>query len=87
MPKSGGTFTGQVTTQGGLYTDSYTAGALHLNNSNIDGVNSIYFADLSDNSQEGIHFYRDAKHTDTIWAKNGVLYFSPNRTIGGTEVG
>ena len=63
------------------YTDNTTAG-LNLHNSNIVGVNSIYTAGASKNSQEGIHFYRDAKHVDTIRVAEGVMYFTPNRTIG-----
>lgn len=80
--KSGDTMTGKLTLKGGLYTDAYNSGALDLKNSNIDGVNSIYTADLADNSQEGFHFYRDSTHVDTIYAKSGVLYFVPNRELG-----
>lgn len=81
LKKSGGTMTGVLNALANQYTDGYT-GALNMNNSNIYGVNSIYTADLSDNSQEGIHFYRTSNTVDTIYAQNGVLYFVPNRTIG-----
>ena len=81
---AGGTMTGILTAKGNMYEDSYS-GALNMNNSNIYGVNSIYTGDTSDNSQEGIHFYRDTTHVDSIHAKSGVLYFTPNRPLG--EVG
>ena len=79
------TLLGPVTLSANQYTDSYTSGyALNLNNSNIIGVNSIYMADLSDNASEGIHFYQTATTADTLWAKNGIFYFAPNRALGGT---
>ena len=79
---SGGTMTGKLTMKAEQNVDNYTSGALDLNNSNIQGVNSIYTKDLSDSSQEGIHFYRDSTHVDSLWAKNGTLYFTPNRQLG-----
>ena len=78
---AGGTMTGVLNAKANLYEDAF-AGALNMNNSNIYGVNSIYTADASDNSQEGIHFFRDTTHVDSIHAKSGVLYFTPNRTLG-----
>jgi hypothetical protein len=65
-----------------MYEDSLTSGALNAQNSNIIGINSIYTADLADSASEGIHFYRTSTTVDSLWAKNGVLYFSPNRTVG-----
>ena len=84
---AGGTMTGVLTTKGNMYTDAYNSGALNLGNSNIDGVNSIYTADASENAAEGIHFYRDSTHVDSLYAKSGVLYFTPNRALGnaGTD--
>lgn len=79
---AGGTMTGVLTTKSNMYTDAYNSGALNLGNSNIDGVNSIYTADVSDNAAEGIHFYRDSTHVDSLHAKSGVLYFTPNRALG-----
>lgn len=81
---AGGTMTGVLNAKANEYEDSYS-GALNMNNSNIYGVNSIYTSDTSDSSQEGIHFYRDTTHVDSIHAKSGVLYFTPNRPLG--EVG
>ena len=51
-------------------------------NSNIYGVNGIYTADAADNPAEGINFWRSSTTVDSIHAKNGVLYFTPNRTLG-----
>lgn len=82
LNKAGDSMSGALALLGNQYGDSYSSYALNLNNSNIVGVNSIYTADLSDNSQEGIHFYRSTTAVDTLYAKNGVLYFVPNRTLG-----
>ena len=82
VSKSGDTMTGKLKLKANQYSDSYSGGSLDLQNSNIDGVNSIYTADASDNAQEGIHFYRDSTHVDSLYAKNGYLYFSPNRKLG-----
>ena len=76
---SGGTLTGILNLLGGQYTDSANTGALNLSNSDIYGVNSIKFADLCDGPAEGLQWYRDSTHVDTIWVKNGVIYFTPNR--------
>lgn len=81
---AGGTMTGVLNAKRNEYEDSYS-GALNMNNSNIYGLNSIYTSDTSDSSAEGIHFYRDTTHVDSIHAKSGVLYFTPNRPLG--EVG
>lgn len=61
--------------------DSYS-GSLNMNNSNIYGLNSIYTSDSSENASEGIHFYRDATHVDTLWINGGDLLFVPNRELG-----
>ena len=78
---AGGTMTGVLNAKRNEYEDSYS-GALNMNNSNIYGLNSIYTSDTSDSSAEGIHFYRDDTHVDSIHAKSGVLYFTPNRPLG-----
>ena len=79
---SGGTMTGKITAQAGQYTDDNVTCAINMNNSNIIGLNSIYTADASDGASEGIHFYRDATHVDTLWMAGGALYFVPNRALG-----
>lgn len=89
LPLSGGILTGALTLPANLYEDNNSSSAaLFLSNSNIRGVNSIYFSDLCDDAKEGIQFYRDNTHVDSLYAKNGHLYFTPNRTLGnaGTDV-
>lgn len=80
---SGGTMTGTLTMKANQYNDAY-AGALNMNNSNIYGLNSIYTADVSDDQSEGIHFYRDSTHVDSLRMANGSLLFTPNRPLDGT---
>ena len=83
--KSGGTMTGVFTAKGSQYDDSITSStshAINMNNSNIIGLNAIYTADASDGAAEGINFYRDATHFDTLWMSGGDLLFVPNRTLG-----
>lgn len=79
--KSGGTMTGVLTVLGNQYADGYN-GALNMNNSDIYGLNSIYTADSADNAGEGIHFYRDSTHVDTLWINGGDILFAPNRALG-----
>ncbi len=84
VKKSGDTMTGVLNMMSNHHPDSYS-GALDIRNSNICGVNSIYTQDLAEKSDEGIHFYRDAAHVDTLWVSNGVLRFVPNRTLGSSS--
>ena len=78
------TFNDTVHLKADVYSDALSSGALNLNNSNIYGVNSIIMADLADSAAEGIQWYRDSTHADSMWVKNGVMYFTPNRPYGGT---
>lgn len=64
------------------YTDSKDTGSLDLHNSDIYGVNSIKFADLCNGAAEGLQWYRDETHIDSLWVKSGVIYFTPNREWG-----
>ena len=81
LPLSGGTMTGILTLSGNQMTDDYS-GALNANNSNIYGVNSLIFADLCETAKEGIQFYADETHVDSLLSKNGVLWYAPNRELG-----
>lgn len=81
LPLAGGTMTGVLKAQANVYTDSYT-GALDMQNSNIYGVNAIYTGDAAEGAGEGINFYRDATHVDTLWMAGGDLLFVPNRVLG-----
>lgn len=82
LPLSGGVMTGTLTLKGGVYTDAANTGALNANNSNIYGLNSLYFADASETAAEGINFYRSSTTVDSLWGSNGNLYWTPNRTYG-----
>ena len=81
---SGGTMTGKLTLQASQNADSYSTGALDAKDSNLIGVNAIYFAATGGNQCEGINFYRSSTKTDTLYANSGTLYFVPNRTVGST---
>lgn len=63
-------------------------GAINMNNSDIYGLNSIYTSDKSESQAEGIHFWRDKTHVDTLRMMDGKLLFTPNRLLGssGTEL-
>lgn len=80
--RDGDTMTGVLNTMQNQYTDSYDSGAINMRNSNITKLNALYTADLADSASEGIHFYRDSTHTDSIWVNNGTMYFVPNRALG-----
>ncbi len=79
---SGGTLTGVLNTVSNKYNDDYTTCGINMNNSDIVGLNSIYTKDAADNAGEGIHFYRDSTHVDTLWISGGDILFVPNRAIG-----
>ena len=81
LPLAGGTMTGTLNCKANVYTDDYT-GSLNMGNSNIYGVNAIYTADASESAGEGINFYRDTTHVDTLWMAGGDLLFVPNRALG-----
>ena len=82
LPLAGGTMSGILNLWSGRYDDNY---ALNCNNSTIIGANAIKFADLSDSAGEGIMFYRSTTTWDSVWAKNGVLYFTPNHPTDTTN--
>jgi len=82
--KTGDTMTGVLTVKGNMCTDARD-GALNMNNSDIYAANSIYTADASDSAAEGIHFYRDSTHVDSLWINGGDLLFTPNRLLGSTD--
>ena len=72
----------KLTLRADQYADDGTTGALDLKNSNIVNVNAIYTADAAEGAGEGINFYRDSTHADTLWAAGGNLMFVPNRALG-----
>lgn len=84
LPLSGGTMTGAITTA----TDKwYTAGnyALNLNNSDLVGVNGLWFKDLSSDAGEGIMFPRTNGNWDDLYSVDGTLYYCVNRTTAGAR--
>lgn len=58
-------------------TDS--AYGIDLNNSDVVGLNGLYFEDAADSAGEGINFYRASGTWDRLYAYGGVLYFAPNQ--------
>lgn len=81
LPLKGGTMTGLLTLWASN-ADAANTGGLNANNSNIYGLNSLYFADPSETAAEGINFYRSSTTVDSLWGSNGNLYWTPNRTYG-----
>ena len=82
LPLAGGTMTGAITLKSSAYnyhTDSTSYG-MNCSNSDIVGVNGIYFADACDGMTEGIHFYRSANTWDSIAANGGTFYFASNHS-------
>lgn len=73
---AGGTMTGTLSLKANQYEGNY---AMNANNSDIIGINRLAFADAADGAREGIDFYRDSTHWDSLWANGGNLYFTPNR--------
>lgn len=53
---------------------------LHLHNSDVLGLNGLFFQDSVDSACEGINFYRSSTTWDRLYAYGGVLYFAPNQS-------
>lgn len=51
---------------------------IDLNNSDIVGINALYFQDAADSQGEGINFYRSSTTWDRLYSYSGTLYYSPN---------
>ncbi len=73
---------GKLSMAADVFADDGSTGGLDMRNSNIVGVNGIYFKDASDSDGEYINFYRDSTHVDSLYALNGELRFKPNRVLG-----
>lgn len=67
----------RVTITGNQY---HTDGAfgLNLSNSDVIGLNAIYFGDAVDSAGEGINFYRSSTAWDRLYSYSGTLYYAPN---------
>lgn len=53
---------------------------INLHNSDVIGLNGLFFQDAVDSAMEGINFYRSSTTWDRLYAYSGVLYFAPNQT-------
>lgn len=79
VAKAGDTMTGTLGLRGDQYFTNNGASGLNANNSDIIGLNSLYFNDASETGKEGINFRRDNGHWDSLYVRNGELYLSPYR--------
>ena len=75
---------GQVISPGAVNVGSnryYTSNSygIDMNNSDMVGINGLYFQDAADSAGEGINFYRSSTTWDRLYAYGGVLYFAPNQ--------
>lgn len=66
-----------VSTTGSQYWSDGAYG-LHLNNSDIVGINGLWFPDAVDSAGEGINFYRSSTTWDRLYSHAGTLYYAPN---------
>ena len=81
LPLAGGTMTGVFVLKGNQYSGP-SGYAMNANNSDIIGINGLFTADLADNMDEGINFYRSSTTWDSLTSSNGVLYYKPNHAFG-----
>ncbi len=51
---------------------------INMQNSDIIGINGLYFLDAVDSQGEGINFYRSATTWDRLYSYSGTLYYAPN---------
>lgn len=52
---------------------------INLHNSDVIGLNGLFFQDSADSALEGLNFYRSTTTWDRLYAYGGVLYFAPNQ--------
>ena len=84
LPLAGGTMTGAITLGANKYFESNNVSGMNVNNSDIIGLNGVYWNDACDAQSEGLNFPRDSTHWDSLRAYSGKLLFTPNRPKGGT---
>lgn len=56
----------------------YPGYGLHMNNSDMIGLNGIFFSDSVDSGGEGVNFYRSSGRWDRLYSYGGTLYYAPN---------
>ena len=66
-----------VNLAGELYQKNGVWG-INAYNSDIVGLNALYFRDDTNTVDEGIKFYRDGTNWDRLYASGGNVYFVPN---------
>lgn len=79
------TMTGSLKLKASANSEGLATGALDLQNSNINHVHTIYFDAHSTPNAPGLYFYRDTTHVDSLYAKDGVLYFAPNKELNNSS--
>lgn len=78
LPLTGGTLTGTLTMPS-EFNSTYNKHALNLNNSDIIGLNGLFWADTCNvPAEEGLFFKRTNSNYDGVRALDGVLYFNVN---------
>jgi hypothetical protein len=87
LPLSGGTLIGPINLFADQFYESAGLFGFNANNSDLIGLNGIYFNDFSDSPLEGINWYNTSTTWDSLYSANGVLYYTPNRasTTTGTS--
>ena len=66
-----------INVTGGQYWVNDVYG-INLQNSDIIGINGLYFQDDADSQGEGINFYRSSTTWDRLYSSAGTLYYAPN---------
>ena len=86
LPLSGGTLTGVLNLLASqFYDQSVPSYGLDAKNSDIIGLNGLYFNDPAETPWEGLNWYNTSTTWDSLWSASGVLYYTPNRAT--TTVG
>jgi hypothetical protein len=80
LPLAGGNMTGPINLFASQFYESSGLFALNANNSDLIGLNALYFNDFADSPSEGINWYNTSTTWDSLWSASGVLYYTPNRT-------
>ena len=91
ITSAGGTFAGAIECASSKYSETTSNEAMvlssygiNLRNSDIIGINGLYFNDASSTHEEGINFPDGTNMFSTISATGGKLYFTPKRTFATT---
>lgn len=76
---NGGTMTGTIKAKAEANTDDPEDAGLDMNNSNLAGLIAMYFGRPADGVNDGVNWPNNDKTFDTLFARNGNLYFVPKR--------